>query len=180
MNMKYNVSKLNQRIKKIAQEIREKINDQKKIEQEESFRLAMQETAEAEKRRKLEKWKKIKDLVKFEITNENHTTLSGIYVIYCESNNGIYIGSTVNFYQRKLQHLHGLRNQSHHSYKLQNAFNDFGEESLRFYALKTINANDNLYKNSRNLKLIEQDFFNLYKPDLNVEKDVFSKRHYYF
>lgn len=167
-------------IKKIAQEIKEKINEQKRTEQEESFRLAQQKAEEAAKKMKLEKWKEIKKLVKCEITNKINKHLAGIYVIHCEVNNGIYIGSTENFYKRRLQHLHGLRNLSHHSYKLQNSFNDFEEGSLRFYVLLTINAEDNSFKNKRKLKLIEQDFLGQYEPDLNIERDAFGKRHYYF
>lgn len=44
----------------------------------------------------------------------------------------IYIGSAVLFSQRKRQHLHLLRKGNHHSRKLQNHYNKYGEADLVF------------------------------------------------
>jgi group I intron endonuclease len=44
----------------------------------------------------------------------------------------IYIGSAVLFAQRKRQHLHLLRKGNHHSRKLQNHYNKYGEADLVF------------------------------------------------
>jgi len=44
----------------------------------------------------------------------------------------VYIGSAACYHQRKRCHLHGLRNNKHHSLKLQSHFNKYGESDLVF------------------------------------------------
>lgn len=54
-----------------------------------------------------------------------------------------YIGSAVNFRNRKNQHLHHLRAKTHHSRYLQNAWNRYGEENFIFLILEEVaNVND--------------------------------------
>lgn len=56
----------------------------------------------------------------------------GIYKITNSINNLIYIGSTVNLYRRKNEHLKELRRNKHHNAHMQNSFNKYGETIFEF------------------------------------------------
>jgi group I intron endonuclease len=59
--------------------------------------------------------------------------LSGIYKIQSTIHpERIYIGSAVNIENRWYEHLKKLRRNKHHSIKLQNHFNKYGENDLTF------------------------------------------------
>ena len=60
------------------------------------------------------------------------------YQIKNKMTNQSYIGQTINFDRRKKRHLNELRNDKHHSYRLQQAFNEFGEENFDFNLIKTV------------------------------------------
>lgn len=55
-----------------------------------------------------------------------------IYHITNKTNGKCYIGQTVHYEIRKATHLRDLRNNCHHSKKLQNAWNKYGEENFYF------------------------------------------------
>lgn len=58
-----------------------------------------------------------------------------MFVVYQIKNilNGfVYIGSTKNFHKRMKTHLRQLKNNNHHSFYLQDAFNEFGESNFIF------------------------------------------------
>jgi group I intron endonuclease len=55
-----------------------------------------------------------------------------------------YIGSTINFRKRKNTHLSNLRTKTHHSPKLQNAWNKYGEEAFEFLILEEVKDGVNL------------------------------------
>lgn len=59
-----------------------------------------------------------------------------VYRILNTSNGKYYVGSTIRFEKRKRTHLNSLRKNKHHSIKLQEDFNYFGEESFVFEVLK--------------------------------------------
>lgn len=62
-----------------------------------------------------------------------------VYRITCGANGRVYIGSTVRkANQRWLEHLHYLRNGTHHSRHMQNVFNKHGEESLIFDVVEVV------------------------------------------
>ena len=62
-----------------------------------------------------------------------------IYVIECAGNGKRYVGSTSRRpNQRRLEHLHHLRGGSHHSKRLQRCFNKYGEDSLAFSVVETV------------------------------------------
>lgn len=71
------------------------------------------------------------------------------YIYYCinKINGKRYVGQTMNFKNRKSQHLSELRKGTHHSHKLQRAFNKYGEDNFNWqvemYELDSIDA---LYK----------------------------------
>jgi GIY-YIG catalytic domain. len=61
---------------------------------------------------------------------------SGIYKIESKLKpERIYIGSAINIGQRWRVHLSDLRKQKHHSKKLQNHYNKYGEVDLSFSIL---------------------------------------------
>jgi group I intron endonuclease len=84
-----------------------------------------------------------------------------IYSIICTKNNKKYIGSTVDFNRRKRVHMCNLKNNKHHSYKLQNSFNKYGSDSFIFEILEIINSNEDLL-------IKEQNYLDELKPELNV------------
>ena len=61
---------------------------------------------------------------------------SGIYGIYCKTNNKIYVGSAISFSARLTRHLYHLKHNTHHSIKLQRAFNKHGINDFEFLILE--------------------------------------------
>ena len=57
---------------------------------------------------------------------------SGIYQIRNFINGKIYIGSAVNLYRRKYEHLYDLSSSTHHNIHLQRAFDKYGEQNFVF------------------------------------------------
>jgi group I intron endonuclease len=78
-------------------------------------------------------------------------------------NNKIYIGSAVKFVKRRCQHLSYLRNNIHHSLRLQRSFNKYGEENFVFKVInyyKEISYDDLLLK--------EEYYIHWLKPEFNT------------
>ncbi len=69
-----------------------------------------------------------------QITQRNKR--AGVYAIFSNINNRVYIGSSNNLYVRMKQHLFELRHKKHHSYRLQEDFDKFGEENFTFWVLE--------------------------------------------
>ena len=65
--------------------------------------------------------------------------MQGIYKIINIKNNKVYIGSSENIDQRIKQHIRELKNNKHHSYKLQIDWNKFGEDNFISELLEEIN-----------------------------------------
>jgi group I intron endonuclease len=86
-----------------------------------------------------------------------------IYTITNLVNNKQYVGSTVDFNRRKRQHLSKLRNNKHHSIKLQRAWNKYGEDKFEFIIVFSS-------KNINNQIKIEQYFIDLFNPNYNTCK----------
>lgn len=84
---------------------------------------------------------------------------SGVYLITCVSTGKIYVGSTVNIFERARSHIYALRKQQHRSKYLQHTFNKYGEGSLHFKVLATCPL-------EYCIKL-EQWFMDTLKPDFN-------------
>ena len=55
-----------------------------------------------------------------------------IYKITCLINNWVYVGVTVNMYQRKHTHKSALKKGNHGNKQLQNDYNKYGENSFVF------------------------------------------------
>ena len=56
----------------------------------------------------------------------------GVYRITNLKDGRVYIGRTISFYERKLQHFSELRAGCHHNSRLQESFNTDGEDSFEF------------------------------------------------
>ena len=63
---------------------------------------------------------------------------SGIYKIVCSVTGKIYIGSSINLWQRKIAHWRDLRGRAHHSRHLQRAWDKYGEVAFVFEVLELV------------------------------------------
>lgn len=94
----------------------------------------------------------------------------GVYGIFCKANGRWYIGSSVRIKIRWRQHRNALVKNCHHSSKLQNAWNKYGEDVFQFSVLQTV-------KMSECLKTCEQawiDKLNSYDDGFNSASSSFS------
>lgn len=107
------------------------------------------------------------------------TKYSGVYQIVNKINNKIYIGGTLDLRERFVNHISELRNNRHHSIKLQRAFNKYGIENFFFEVLEYCESDWNI------IEKIEQKHFDLYKNNFNSKtynilkysNRGFSKKH---
>ena len=82
-----------------------------------------------------------------------------IYQIKNKVNNKIYIGSTTNLERRWENHIHQLKNNIHHSIKLQIAWNKYGEDNFEFSIIEEFNSD-----NEDDKYIKEQYYLDLYEP----------------
>ena len=68
---------------------------------------------------------------------ENSMT-SGIYRIYCKSEDKSYIGKSINIEERWKNHLNELKKGKHINKKLQKVFNKYGKDDFEFSILKEV------------------------------------------
>lgn len=93
--------------------------------------------------------------------------ISGVYQIQSKIKpERIYIGSSVDIYNRWHKHLSILIINKHHSRKLQNHFNKYGESDLQFSILLSCDKSE--------LLQTEQYFLDAYDPYFNVLKKAGS------
>jgi len=93
--------------------------------------------------------------------------ISGIYKIQSVIKpERIYIGSFINIDQRWGLHLKDLRKNKHHSPKLQNHYNKYGESDFNFSILLGCDISD--------LIKTEQYFLDSYNPYFNISKNAGS------
>ena len=83
-----------------------------------------------------------------------------IYIITNLVNNRVYVGSAVDFPQRRQVHLHHLRKNKHHSPILQAAFNKYKEENFIFSILEKVKSKETLVSR-------EQFYIDLLNPYYN-------------
>jgi hypothetical protein len=102
----------------------------------------------------LDAWKehayKKRELLSFKVPKE-----SGIYCLFfIQEPNKKYYGSTTNLYERSAVHNSLLRDKKHNNIRLQDMFNKYGWESLRFSIVKIIGIEYLLIEEK---KLIQND-----------------------
>ena len=81
-----------------------------------------------------------------------------IYQIRNKVNNKIYIGSTNNLKRRWESHIYQLKNNIHHSIKLQKAWNKYGEDNFEFSIIEEFNSD-----NEDDKYIKEQYYLDLYE-----------------
>lgn len=84
-----------------------------------------------------------------------------IYSITNSINGKKYVGSALSFNKRKKDHLNRLKNGKHHSKKLQNAYNKYGENVFEFNVLEVVEDVNQLIQT-------EQKWIDNLKPDYNM------------
>lgn len=103
---------------------------------------------------------------------------SGIYKIVNNINKKVYIGSSKNIRHRWAVHLHELKNNKHHSIRLQRSFNKYGVDSFEFVVIE--------YCELDKLLQLEVDYINEYNSCLpengynmveNVSNPMFGRKH---
>lgn len=86
---------------------------------------------------------------------------SGVYKIVCKPTGQLYIGSAAKtFRQRRDRHFTDLRNNKHHSFRLQAAWNEYGEEAFVFHPMLVCRPEDAV--------MYEQALLGGLKPEFNV------------
>lgn len=70
--------------------------------------------------------------------------MKAIYGIVNKINGKKYIGSAVNFYKRKREHLNSLNKNQHHSSHLQRSWNKYGITNFEFIILERVDAKQDL------------------------------------
>ncbi len=87
---------------------------------------------------------------------------SGIYLIYCKTNDKFYVGKTKRFKDRRSSHLSGLRNNKHDNVHLQNAWNKYGSKSFSFILVMLCELGELSFYEEKIASLFkEEDLFNL-------------------
>ncbi len=90
--------------------------------------------------------------------------MPGIYRIVNTITGHSYIGSTNDFKTRKNRHFYLLSKNKHFNYKLQQAYNTYGKNALRFETI-VICSQELLFKK-------EQIFLDLLEPEYNISKNA--------
>lgn len=93
--------------------------------------------------------------------------LSGIYKITNTINNKFYIGSAVNLKEREYEHFRRLSKNNHCNVLLQNSFNKYKKESLKFEVLEFCDKKDLILK--------EQYYIDALNPVFNICKIAGNK-----
>lgn len=92
---------------------------------------------------------------------------SGIYIIRCKLTGRVYVGSSKNVNLRLKHHISSLRGSRHASWKLQEAWYEYGEDNFEFLLLEEVLEPE--------LSLFEQkyiDEFNSFFNGFNCRKDA--------
>lgn len=119
-------------------------------------------------------------------------TFGGTYIIRNNVNNNLYVGSSENLYKRISTHLTNLKTAKHHSYKLQEEFNQFGNSAFSCFLIqsipfqewsekgfiKSLAIEDKKKKYRLHLKSEESTLIRLLEPFYNIETDTRGSRHW--
>lgn len=92
--------------------------------------------------------------------------ISGIYKITNIINNKIYVGQSIDIYDRWKQHINKLKNNKHVNKYLQRSFNKYGENNFNFEVIEECNSDL--------LNEKEQYHMDLLNPKFNILKTTLS------
>jgi hypothetical protein len=67
---------------------------------------------------------------------------AGVYQILCRATGKLYVGSSVDLFARWAQHRVALRRGIHQNYRLQKAWEEYGEEAFEFSILELVDKDD--------------------------------------
>lgn len=95
----------------------------------------------------------------------------GIYKIENIKNNKVYIGSSNNIKERWKRHIKDLKNDNHHSFHLQKAWNKYGEENFKFEIIEKCKKEDLLDKEQYYM-----DLYNSYNKKYGYNISMSAKR----
>lgn len=88
----------------------------------------------------------------------------GIYCIKNKINNKIYIGETLNMGKRWAEHISLLDSNSHHSYKLQKEWNEYGKDAFEFKSME-VKMMDESPKSSKKCILYALEYYYMCRYD---------------
>lgn len=105
------------------------------------------------------------------LISKAYSKIPGIYQITNDINGKIYIGSTLNLYQRSRQHYSKLKNGKHPNKKLLNAISKYGINNFSFSVIYSRCAIENLLT-------LEGKYMKKLKPFYNIDEvDINGKRY---
>jgi len=91
--------------------------------------------------------------------------MEGIYLIKNTKTNKVYIGSSIKLKARKRRHFKDLREQKHHSNKLQNSYNKHGKDCFTFETIETYDEID--YDKLLEREQYWMDYYDCYNKGYN-------------
>lgn len=95
---------------------------------------------------------------------------AGIYAIYCQANEKIYIGQSLRLDKRFKEHRKKLRAKTHINNYLQSSYNKYGEEAFNFFVLEhEDNQQERLLREKYYIENIDKDRLMNLSPPLNLE-----------
>lgn len=102
----------------------------------------------------------------------------GIYKISTTTNDKFYIGSALDIDNRIEKHFELLRKDKHYNWKLQQSFNEFGEDIFNISTIELVNiSNLNKKETKKHLLLVEQQYLNTLL-NANIKDSSFFKLGY--
>lgn len=88
-------------------------------------------------------------------------SLTCIYKITNTVNDKVYIGSAINYLQRKSDHLKRLRSQTHHNIHLQRHCNKYGLDTLSFEVVERCDRGNILEREQHYIDTSDNQLFNI-------------------
>jgi len=107
------------------------------------------------------------EIFSFENVLPSTISISGIYLLITEDKPRIYIGSSINIFNRLRKHRTALRAKTHHNKHFNNIYN----KNLKFYYC--------ILEKTENLDEREQYFINYLNATLSINKTIDTLRNFY-
>lgn len=107
------------------------------------------------------------------MANENR--IAGVYKITNKINNKVYIGESLNVHRRWKEHRDSLRQNQHHSHKLQSDYNKYGSRNFIYEIIETIDNNYSTFLQRCILLVYEESYikqYNSIEEGYNIEYTI--------